>query len=77
MSNRPTSFREIIELWPTRKAFGDAIGVKESAAKLMHFRNNIHVQHWQKLTAAARAAGFKSVTLDLLVSIAGQKKAAA
>lgn len=76
MSDKPASFRAIIDLWPTRKVFAQDLKVGESAAKLMYFRDNIHSSHWQRLIEAAKTRRLKGITLDLLVSLQGQKKAA-
>jgi hypothetical protein len=65
----PTSFREVINLWPARSALGRRIGDPEGArVRDWYARNVIPEPEWDGVVAAAAACSFVGVTYALLAS---------
>jgi hypothetical protein len=71
----PTSFRFVIELWPSRDAMASEIGARPSAVSKWWQRDNIPAEWWASLldTDAAVSAG---VTADVLTRLAARDVAA-
>jgi hypothetical protein len=69
-----TSFRDIIDLWPSVSAFAVAIGVRYGTAQQMRNRNSIDGAYWQRLVDAAQKQGFRHVDLELLAKAATARK---
>jgi len=73
------TFRELVDLWPSIRVFGEDIGVTIHAARKMHQRDAIAEEHWAGIEDVARrrrlktAAG-ESVTVRLLAAIASDKR---
>lgn len=59
----PRTASEIIDRWPSPKAFGDDIGVKLSHVHVMKVRGAIPARRWPKVVEAARARGI-DVSID-------------
>lgn len=74
MSDKITSFREVIAQWPSLAEFAADIEVKEGTAKLMRFRDSIHSDHWQAVLRAAKVRRIKGVTPELLINLQAEKK---
>jgi hypothetical protein len=65
-----TSHLEIINRWPTIRAFADAIGVEYNTAKHIRRRRAIPARHWAALVDAAPKSGIKGITLKVLADAA-------
>lgn len=68
------TFSSIILLWPSTRAFADAIGVKLSTATNMLTRDSIAAEHFDVIVSAAADLGRSEVTHEMLCKIARQKK---
>lgn len=64
-----TSFRSIIDLWPSLQAFADDLGVKYVTAQLMRHRDSIASAHWRKAVRSAERRKIHGVSLEILASI--------
>lgn len=51
----PRTASDIIDCWPSPKAFGDDIGVKLSHVHVMKVRGSIPARRWPRVVEAARA----------------------
>lgn len=59
--------QEIIDLWPDRQAFADAIDQKRNTVNKWYERNNIPSKHWKEIIAAARRTKRRLKLNDFLV----------
>ena len=64
-----SSFRSIIDEWPSLQAFADDLGVKYVTAQLMRHRDSIASKHWRQTVISAGRRKIPGVTLELLASI--------
>jgi len=67
------TFREVIDLWPSRAAFADAIGAERVTARSWWQRDRIPSAWWSRVVDAAPEED--GVTLELLASLAAEKSA--
>jgi hypothetical protein len=67
------SFSEVIAAFGKHSTFAEAIGVQESHARTMKFRDSIPSSRWAATVAAAQRRGVKGVTLDLLARLDVEK----
>lgn len=68
-----STFRSIIDKWPSISEFAADLGVKYVTAQLMRHRNSIASRHWNNVVIAARRREIAGVTLEVLAAIeAGQ-----
>lgn len=58
----PRTASEIIDRWPSPKAFGDDLGVKLSHVHVMKVRGSIPARRWPRVVEAAKA---RSIDLTL------------
>ena len=65
----PSSVRELIGLWPSRRALSGAIGVSESRVHKWAQAGTIPARYHKCLIDAARSLGFVEVTADLVVAL--------
>ena len=72
----PTSFRAVIDLWPTRSELAKRLGfggkgqpICGAHVRVWRQRNRIHPRHFDRLILAAQACGFTSVTYPLLARL--------
>ena len=63
-----TSFRAIIDKWPSLQAFADDLGVKYVTAQLMRHRDSVASKHWHKAVTSARKRKIDGVTLEVLAA---------
>lgn len=70
MTESPSCHREIIDRWPTLRAFADDIGVAYGTAKAMRRRNSIPDQHRPRVVESAFDRGFDGITFELLTRLA-------
>ena len=75
MKTKPTTFPELLSLWPSPKDLSLALGVPYINAQQMKMRKSVSVKHWPQLIQAARAEGVK-ITSDDLVAMRLRKIAA-
>ena len=68
-----TTFRSVIDSWPSIQEFADDLGVKYVTAQLMRHRDSIAAKHWKPVVVAARKRRLSGITLDLLASITPRK----
>lgn len=66
-----TSFREVMELWPTVSGFASDVGVPMPTAAKWRQRDSIPAPFWASILAT-RAAKGSGVTADLLVNLAAR-----
>lgn len=59
--SKPTTHREVINLWPSKAEFGRAIGVNEANARKMH-ANGIPPKHYAATAKALVDCGFPALT---------------
>lgn len=71
-----TSFRSIIELWPSRDAMAADIGAKAPAISKWWQRDSIPAEWWSAVLGTPKAAD-SGVTADLLTALAAREVAEA
>lgn len=71
-----TSFRSVVELWPTREDCASDVGATPPQVSKWHQRDRVPAEWWAPLltTEKAKAAG---VTADLLARLAARPMTAA
>lgn len=69
--SEPTSFRSIIELWPSREAMALDVGAKDRAVSKWWQRDNIPAEWWSAVlaTSIARHAG---ITAEMMTALAAR-----
>lgn len=67
----------VINLWPSIRAFSEAIGVELEAARKMRQRGRIPPAHWLAVADAAQKANHPEVTMEALGQAARAAKVAA
>jgi hypothetical protein len=60
--------RDIIDRWPSTRAFAEDIGVPYVNVNMMRQRNSISVRHWERVVEAAKERGIRGITLKLIAS---------
>lgn len=70
-----TSFKDLIGLWPTQKAFSDDLGISLQSATNMITRDSVAGRYWLDMVTGAQRRGIKGVSLDALAAAAAAKKA--
>lgn len=63
------SFQDVIDLWPTRAALADDIGVSRVRVSTWRHRDSIPGEFWRRIVKAAKRNGYASVTVDCLARI--------
>lgn len=61
--------RQIIDCWPTQKAFADDIGVAYETVRKWHQRSSIPAASWMLIVDAAAARGYDVKLDDLARSV--------
>lgn len=74
---RPSSFTEVIGLWPTQVELASDTGAAVYAVRQWKARDRIPAEWWDALLAAANKRRFRQVTADLLLSLTAKRKRAA
>lgn len=69
-----TSFRAIIDKWPSLQAFADDLGVKYVTAQLMRHRDSIASKHWNRAVTSAHKRKIHGVTLEVLAALQAAKQ---
>lgn len=64
-----STFRNIIDKWPSLSAFAADLGVKYVTAQLMRHRDSIAPRHWNNVVLAAKKRAIPGVTLEALAAI--------
>jgi hypothetical protein len=64
-----STFRSIIDKWPSLAEFASDLGVKYVTAQLMRHRNSIAPKHWKNVVSAARDRKITGVTLEVLAAM--------
>lgn len=73
----PATFSDVINLWPSRTALADDIGLEDAnLVRSWRSRDRIPDEYWEAVIAAADQRGFAKVTADLLTALAATKRAA-
>ena len=75
MNAKPTTFKELLDLWDTPKALSAELGVPYINAQQMKRRQSVGVDHWPTLIKLAASKGVK-ITTDDLVAMRSRKVAA-
>jgi hypothetical protein len=64
-----TSFRSIIEMWPSAEQLGRDLGLKHpSHARVMKARNSVAKRHWPSLLEKAQERGIPLNEQDLEIA---------
>ena len=71
--SEPTSFRAVIELWPTKEACASEVGANASQVSKWGQRNSIPAEWWTALltSTTAKAVGLTSEILTKLAARVG------
>lgn len=64
MTQKPDTFRTLIERLGGVKAFAELMGITEFASKKMRDRSSVHVDHWPLLIQVAKEHGGLLFTTD-------------
>jgi hypothetical protein len=78
MTDTPTSFRELIDLWPHPSigTVAEDLGVPYGTVQVMRHRDSIASEHWASLVDGARRRrfeGWRTVTIELLARLKAAK----
>lgn len=65
MTEKLTTFEDVLALWDTPKALSEALGVPYINAQAMKARGSIAVGHWPKVVELLRGLGYSVSTDDL------------
>lgn len=66
MADSPTSHRDVIDRWPSLRAFADDIGETYNTTKAMRRRGSIPVEYWPRVVASAVARGIEGISYETL-----------
>jgi len=72
-----TSFRSIIDLWPSVDAMADEIGASAMAVRKWWQRNRIPAEWWSAVLSAPRVKKAHITTAELLAALAARRMEAA
>ena len=72
-----TTFQEVIDAWPSTRAFGEDVGTTDSHVRTMRARDSIPSGFWAVLVKKAALRGHREITLELLAAIAKAKRSEA
>ncbi len=67
-------FQEVIDAWPSPRAFADDMGTKDSHVRTMRARDSIPSGLWTTVVERAAVRGIEGVTLELLAGFAEAKR---
>ena len=68
-----TSFKTIIDLWPTYEELAIVMGVTSHAVKQMRHRNSIPARYWVLIVEAAADEGFGMISYEKLALMAFER----
>jgi acid phosphatase class B len=60
--------RDIIDRWPSTRAFAEDLGLPYVNVNMMRQRRSINVRHWDRVIEAAKERGIRGISLKLLAS---------
>jgi hypothetical protein len=69
-ARRPTSFRDVINIWPSLEHLADDVGEEYQTIQKWRWRNSIPPHYWARLLKAAR----RKLTASDLIRIAAASK---
>ena len=69
MSTKITSFRDLMDLWPSTAEFALDLGVRKNTAEVMRFRNSVDPTYWGRIVEGAKRRRIRNVKLELLVRL--------
>lgn len=69
------TFQQIIDLWPSRVAFADDIGVSPQAVTNMVTRDSVPARYWIKMVGAADRRCIAGINLTTLAVAASKVSA--
>lgn len=73
----PSTFSDVINLWPSRTALAGDIGLEDAnLVRSWRSRDRIPDEYWAAIVKAAGERGFSKVTPHLLTALAATKRAA-
>lgn len=70
------TYRDILELWPSRQELADDLGEKLATVHKWHTRNSVPADKWQSLLTAARKRRYP-LRPEMLIRLADGTSAAA
>jgi hypothetical protein len=73
MTNKPSTFAELLDNWPTPKALSADLDVPYINAQQMKRRRSVDVAHWPRLIDLLAAKGI-ALTNDDLVAMAIKRR---
>lgn len=80
MTRKIASFRDVIDLWPSRAEMARELGLRCSnppaKVRMWYARNRIRPGYFPRVVSAAERCGFRGVTYALLTSLHKAAKAA-
>lgn len=68
-----TTFRDVIDCWPSLGAFASDVGLSYEAAKQMRRRDSISGRHFINVAHAAAHRGIRGASVPDLAAIAAQR----
>lgn len=69
-----TTFKTIIDLWPTYDELAIVLGVGPDAVKQMRYRNSIPARYWVLIVEAAAEEGFGLISYEKLALLAFERR---
>ena len=69
MSATPATFRDVIDLWPSRAGMARKVGVAAGLPLNWYLRDKIPEGRFDAVVDAARRCGFRGITYALLASL--------
>lgn len=71
------TFKEIIDIWPSRLELGALLDVGANNVTMMYRRDSVPAKYFDKIVAGAQAMGHADVTHELLCKLAARNDAPA
>lgn len=68
-----STFKDLIGLWPSQKAFADDLGISLQSVFMMIQRDSVAGRYWLDMVTGAQRRGIKGVSLDALAAAAARK----
>lgn len=72
---QPSSFREVVSLWPSRQELASELGVHPEAVRKWSERNSIPAEWWLPILRTPRAEG-AGLTADAFAGFVARESAA-
>jgi hypothetical protein len=73
-TRKPSTFRAVIDRWPSQAALADDVGVSEVRVQMWAFRDSVPPRLFPGLVTAAKRRGIEGITLELLFGLVPGKE---